>query len=58
MGGWLGGSSIGPISVEKWVWMASLAMAAFGSTHQEDMKLGQCLDVNDMTSPYKSGEIR
>ena len=28
-----------------------------GVTHQEDLKLGRCLDIDDMTSPSKYGEV-
>ena len=31
--------------------------ADFSSTNQKDLKLGQCLDIDDMTSPSKFGEV-
>ena len=31
--------------------------AVFRSTHQNDLKLGQCLDVDDITSPTKCGDV-
>ena len=35
----------------------TLISAFFGSTHQKDLKLGECLDIGDMTSPSKFGEV-
>ena len=36
---------------------SKLYYAVFSSTNQEDLKLGQCLDIGDMTSPSKFGEV-
>ena len=35
----------------------ALINADFSSTHQKDFKLGQCLDIGDMTSPSKLGDV-
>ena len=47
-----GGGGTIPLIVEKF-----FKKNIFGCTHQRDLKLGQCLDMDDMTSPSKFSEV-